>query len=65
MDFAVFLHFDGYFRAAIEYYVEVFKLKMPKYLMTFSQNQENPVAKEDKDRIIFAFFYLLMQHNVF
>jgi hypothetical protein len=28
---------------------------MPKDLMTFSQNPENTVTEEDKDRIIFAY----------
>ena len=52
MSFDVFLNFDGDCRAAIEFYVEVFKLDMPESIMTYGEAPG--FSGEGADRIIYA-----------
>jgi PhnB protein len=49
----VFITFDGDCRKALECYAKIFKLEMPKQIMTYGQNPEGSSAR-DKDRILYA-----------
>jgi len=52
MSFDVFLNFDGDCRAALEFYAEVFKLDMPKSIMTYGQAPG--FSGDGEDRVIYA-----------
>jgi len=54
MTFDVFINFDGDCRVALEFYARLFKLDMPKHIMTYGQAPGFEVQDADKDRILYA-----------
>jgi PhnB protein len=64
MSLDVFIAFDGDSRKALEFYAKVFKLEMPKQIMTYAQNPEGASA-EDKDRILYACMPMFGQNVMF
>ena len=64
----VFLVFDGDCRKAIEFYAGIFKQEMPKQIMTYGEapeEPEDPLADENKDRIIYTSMPLFGQNVMF
>jgi len=54
MTFDVFLNFDGDCRAALEFYVDVFKLEHPDHIMTYDQMPGGDFGTGNEGRILYA-----------
>ncbi|GHU17752.1 VOC family protein [Spirochaetia bacterium] len=53
MSLDVYFSFNGKCRKAMEFYANVFGVKMPEQIMTYGQNPEGS-SEQDKDRILYA-----------
>ncbi|MDR0507587.1 MAG: VOC family protein [Dysgonamonadaceae bacterium] len=53
MSLDVFFSFNGNCRKAMEFYANVFGVKMPEQIMTYGENPEG-AAEQDKDRVLYA-----------
>jgi PhnB protein len=53
MSLDVYFSFNGNCRKAMEFYANVFGVKMPEQIMTYGQNPGG-AAEQDKDRVLYA-----------